>query len=123
MEKRKCKVCGQLKTEAEFSKSYPGQCKQCVARKTRENRAITKITQGNSLGDINIPGTVLDDQPDWEQRRYEIAKGIFTRCLAHEDGEVRAFCARELDMIASDCVREADALIKALKNTQPNEPA
>lgn len=54
-------------------------------------------------------------EPDWEQRRYEIAKEIFARCLSHEDGDVRAFCARELDMTAADCVREADALIKALK--------
>ena len=53
------------------------------------------------------------NQIDWEQRRYEIAKDIFTRCLSHED--VRAFCARELDMTAEDCVREANALIKALK--------
>lgn len=55
------------------------------------------------------------NQIDWEQRRYEIAKEIFTRCLSSEDGEMRAFCARNLDMTASDCVREADALIKALK--------
>ena len=52
---------------------------------------------------------------DWEQRRYKIAKDIYTRCLSHEDGDVRAFCNRELDMTASDCVREADALIKALQ--------
>lgn len=55
------------------------------------------------------------NQIDWEQRRYEIAKDIYTRCLSHEDGDVRAFCNRELDMTASDCVREADALIKALQ--------
>lgn len=55
---------------------------------------------------------------DWEQRRYEIAKEIFVRCLSHTDGEVRAFCARELDMTADDCVREANALIKALKKTK-----
>ena len=61
----------------------------------------------------------LDTAPDWEQRRYEIAKDIFTRCLSHEDGDVRAFCARELEMTANDCVREADALINALKNNRP----
>ena len=61
----------------------------------------------------------LDTTPDWEQRRYEIAKDIFTRCLSHEDGDVRAFCARELEMTASDCVREANALINALKNNRP----
>lgn len=54
-------------------------------------------------------------QIDWEQRRYEIAKDIFVRCLSSEDGDMRAFCARELDMTANDCIREANALIKALK--------
>ena len=58
------------------------------------------------------------NQIDWEQRRYEIAKDIFTRCLSHEDGDVRAFCARNLDMTASGCVSEANALIKALKSNQ-----
>lgn len=55
------------------------------------------------------------NQIDWEQRRYEIAKEIFSRCLSSRDGDMRAFCARELDMTARDCVREANALIKALK--------
>ena len=54
---------------------------------------------------------------DWEQRRYEIAKEIFTRCLSSSDDDMRAFCARELETHASDCVREANALIKALKAT------
>ncbi len=68
----------------------------------------------NAIQSINRK-TKDANQIDWEQRRYEIAKDIFTRCLSHEDGDVRAFCARELDMVAEDCVREANALIKALK--------
>lgn len=64
---------------------------------------------------LSILGTCLDDTPDWEQRRYEIAKDIFTRCLSHEDGDVRAFCNREIEMTATDCVRQADILIEALK--------
>ncbi len=68
----------------------------------------------NAIQSINRK-TKDANQIDWEQRRYEIAKDIFTRCLSHEDGDVRAFCARELDMTAEDCVREANALIKALK--------
>ena len=61
-----------------------------------------------------------DNHIDWEQRRYEIAKDIFVRCLSHSDGDVRAFCARNLDMTVSDCIREADALIKGLKNNDVN---
>lgn len=57
-------------------------------------------------------------EPDWEQRRYEIAKEIFTRCLSHEDGDVRAFCNRELEMTADNCVRQANALINALKTKE-----
>ena len=68
----------------------------------------------NALISINCKAKDAN-QIDWEQRRYEVAKDIFTHCLSHEDGDVRAFCARELDMTAQDCVREANALIKALK--------
>lgn len=68
----------------------------------------------NAIQSINKK-TKDANQIDWEQRRYEIAKDIFTQCLSHSDGDVRAFCGRELDMTASDCVRGAEALIKALK--------
>ncbi|MDE7345378.1 MAG: hypothetical protein K2N48_01395 [Muribaculaceae bacterium] len=50
--------------------------------------------------------------------RAEIAKDIFARCLSHEDGDVRAFCNRELDMTAEDCVRKDNALIKALRKEE-----
>lgn len=52
---------------------------------------------------------------DWEARRYEIAKEIFTRCLSSEDGEMRAFCYRNIEDHAKDCVKSADALIAELK--------
>ena len=52
---------------------------------------------------------------DWEQRRYEIAKDIFTGLLAHGDGDVRSFSHGNLQMTAADCVREANALIEELK--------
>ena len=55
---------------------------------------------------------------DWEQRRYEIAKEIFTRCLSSSDGEMRAFCAGHLEMHARDCVREADVLIEELQKAK-----
>ena len=77
---------------------------------------MTVIEQQMMDAVISINRKTKDaNQIDWEQRRYEIAKDIYTRCLSHEDGDVRAFCNRELDMTASDCVREADALIKALQ--------
>lgn len=77
---------------------------------------MTVIEQRTMDAILSINRKMRDQrEPDWEQRRYEIAKDIFTRCLSHEDGDVRTFCARELDMTAEDCVREANALIKALK--------
>lgn len=118
MEKRKCKICGQQKTEAEFSKSYRGQCKECVARKTRESRAASRTAVESEAEYIRIPGTCLDDSPNWEQRRYEIAKEIFVRLMSHEDGDVRAFSNREIKMTAAECVRDAEALIAELKKSE-----
>ena len=52
---------------------------------------------------------------DWEQRRYEIAKDIFVRCLSSSDSNMRTFSYRNLINHASECVRSADALIAELK--------
>lgn len=80
---------------------------------------MTVIEQQMMDAVISINRKTKDaNQIDWEQRRYEIAKDIYTRCLSHEDGDVRAFCARELDMTAEDCVREANALVNALKTIE-----
>ena len=77
---------------------------------------MTELEKQTMTAIISINRKAKDvNQNDWEQRRYEIAKEIFARCLSSEDGDMRAFCARELDMTANDCVREANALIKALK--------
>lgn len=77
---------------------------------------MTELEKQTMTAIISINRKAKDvNQIDWEQRRYEIAKEIFARCLSSEDGDMRAFCARELDMTANDCVREANALIKALK--------
>lgn len=77
---------------------------------------MTELEKQTMTAIISINRKAKDaNQIDWEQRRYEIAKEIFARCLSSEDGDMRAFCARELDMTANDCVREANALIKVLK--------
>lgn len=82
---------------------------------------MTELEKQTMTAIISINRKTKDaNQIDWEQRRYEIAKEIFTRCLSSADGEMRAFCARELEMHANDCVQEANALIKALK--EQSEP-
>lgn len=48
-------------------------------------------------------------QIDWEQRRYEISKGIL--CMAYE-------AEWEPDYAAKEAVQYADALIKRLKQTE-----
>ena len=38
MEKKKCEICGQMKPQNEFSKSYKRRCKACVAEAARNDR-------------------------------------------------------------------------------------
>lgn len=38
MEKRKCEICGEMKPQNEFSKSYKHRCKACVAEAARNER-------------------------------------------------------------------------------------
>ena len=50
-----------------------------------------------------------DRKPDWEERRFQIAKDIFSACIASENqGRYRA------DVLAESAVRQADMLIKNL---------
>lgn len=97
----KCAICGKP-----ILKSWTI-CDECWEKQRRIEEEIN----------IEIAKTRARLIPEilWEKRRYEIARDIFARCLSHEDGDVRAFCNRELDMTANDCVRQAEALIKALR--------
>lgn len=97
----KCAICGKP-----ILKSWTI-CDECREKQRHQEEEIN----------IEIAKTRAKLIPEilWEKRRYEIAKDIFSRCLSHEDGDVRAFCNRELDMTAEDCVRQANALIKALR--------
>ena len=52
---------------------------------------------------------------DWEERRYQIAKDIYTGCLLMD------FDGSNEDCLAQDCISKADKLIKQLINTKmPN---
>lgn len=49
-EYKKCEVCGETKPVGDFSKSYPRQCKECVAQHMREvRRAAREDNRGNEL--------------------------------------------------------------------------
>lgn len=103
MAKRTCEICGRLTDEADFSKSYKHRCKECVAREARKARATKTGAEGETEY-IRIPGTCLDETPDWEQRRYEIALAMF---------------ASPYHLTAEEAVMNADELIEALKNERP----
>lgn len=97
----KCAICGKP-----ILKSWTI-CDECREKQRHQEEEIN----------IEIAKTRARLIPEvlWEKRRYEIARDIFTRCLSHENGDVRRFCNRELDMTSEDCVRLANALIKALR--------
>ena len=57
-----------------------------------------------------------DRKPDWEERRFEIAKDIFAACIASENqGRYRA------EILAESAVRQADMLINILKEKVEEE--
>lgn len=103
MAKRTCEICGRPTAEADFSKSYKRRCKECVARGAREARQ-GKAEGSDSLLDIDIPGTVLDGQPNWEQRRYDVALTIFLNEL--ERGQPFHIAARNAREAADKFINE-----------------
>lgn len=57
-----------------------------------------------------------DRKPDWEDRRFEIAKDIFAACIASENqGRYRA------EILAESAVRQAEMLIKILKGKEEED--
>lgn len=46
--KKKCEICGEMKPQEDFSKSYKHRCKECVAQQTRENRQLEKKHIGST---------------------------------------------------------------------------
>ena len=134
---KKCEVCGHEKHISEFSKSYRNRCKACVAEHTREVRAAGKLTArvkatGETLevapsGTMQIscgsfitkdgrriPVTALEFEKeiDWEQRRYEIAKGMLAACQSNADPNMFQMSMEEASKWA---VMFADELIAELK--------
>lgn len=114
MATKKCDTCGQTKTEEEFSKSYRNRCKECVARFMRESRAAAKAAEeSNTLIIPELPGTILDDKPNWEERRYTIALDVFYHSLFTEHISPRE--------AAATARRAADAFIDELKRNSPQD--
>lgn len=47
--KKKCEICGEMKPQEDFSKSYKHRCKECVAEQTRNNRQLAKAKPEKSV--------------------------------------------------------------------------
>lgn len=95
MSNKVCQICGQEKPAEAFSKSYPNRCRECVAEQARKRRKLKPKLNGK-----HAPVIITDDpvfnplpdflqeakpqEPDWEQRRYDLALSIFLNNLYNE---------------------------------------
>lgn len=94
MSNKVCQICGQAKPAEAFSKSYPNRCRECVAEQARGRRQRAKINGKEArviITDDPICNPLPDfikrakhQEPDWEQRRYDLALSIFLNCLYNE---------------------------------------
>lgn len=95
MSNKVCQICGQEKPAEAFSKSYPNRCRECVAEQARKRRKLKPKLKGNHAPIIitddpvfnSLPDFLQEDkpkEPDWEQRRYDLALGIFLNYLYNE---------------------------------------
>lgn len=107
METRVCKEGGQEKAAADFSKSYPNRCRECVAKAAREKRQEAKnkpeglvCTQDPTYSPLP---DFLDDgaktarywEEVWELRRYKLAKILFFKYLDSYGPSMAASNAKE----------------------------
>ncbi len=53
MENKKCEICGQMKPQNEFSKSYKRRCKACVAEAARNDRKRFKEFENACVEALN----------------------------------------------------------------------
>lgn len=74
----------------------------------------TEIEKNLALAALNEK---IRDQhePDWEQRRYEIAKELFCAGMTSCDNEARAWAFRHKEETARDAVALAGILVSKLK--------
>lgn len=56
---KKCEICGEEKSQSEFSKSYRNRCRTCVAKLTRDKRQLNGISATTQI--IDEPKIDLND--------------------------------------------------------------
>lgn len=95
MSNKVCQICGQEKPAEAFSKSYPNRCRDCVAEQARKRRKLKPKLNGEHAPVIIIDDPVFNplpdflqeakpQEPDWEQRRYDLALAIFYKLTASD---------------------------------------
>lgn len=118
MSNKVCQICGQEKPAEAFSKSYPNRCRDCVAAQSRKRRKKAK------LNGKQAPVIITDDpvfnplpdflqeakpqEPDWEQRRYDLALAIFQKLLDRHTPEIAARSAKETATIFINKMRDQE---------------
>lgn len=124
MSNKVCQICGQEKPAEAFSKSYPKRkrkrCRDCVLEQARKRRKLKPKLNGHA------PVIITDDpvfnplpdflqegkpqEPDWEQRRYDLALAIFHKLSAsdfHNPG-IAARRAKEAATTFINLMRDQD---------------
>lgn len=110
---KRCEVCGKVKPEEEFSKSYKGRCKACVSAMAKYKRNLEKEAQRMKTlyetpnPEIDAEIEKLLNPIDWEQRRYEIAKSVLPSMVGWEGWSN--------EDLVKESLRYADEMIKQLR--------
>lgn len=106
---KRCEVCGEVKPEEEFSKSYKNRCKPCVSAMAKAKRDLPKnaarIKEFYEESGTNIEESLLID---WEQRRFELAKS----CL---QARLSTNLIYDTEELVRNCIKTADEMIKQLR--------
>lgn len=111
---KRCEVCGKVKPEEEFSKSYKSRCKACVSTMTKFKRNLEKEAKRMKTfyetpnPEIDAEIEKLLNPIDWEQRRFELAKDAMNGRLAIDDNW-------DKESLCRWCIAIADEMIKQLK--------
>lgn len=114
---KRCEVCGKVKPEEEFSKSYKGRCKACVSAMAKYKRNLGKEAQRMKTlyetpnPEIDAEIEKLLNPIDWEQRRFELAKDAMKGRLAIDDNW-------DKESLCRWCIAIADEMIKQLKGVK-----
>lgn len=107
--KKKCEICGKIKPQEDFSKSYRNRCKECVAQQTREIRQSAKQHFADSPHQKHE--SIFKDVVVAESKRSErlwVAAYALQGMLSNRKLDGILIGAANL---ASDAVRFADAII------------